>query len=166
MVGMIPRQDLPFKDVKGCWLTQSLFYECRRDNIYKPLYTLKDDDYKGFISIKKKYFELNDPTEYLIATTYFGGWEHWKQLCDAQFFSYYVNLWREELEIKQKCEMLRNLYEDPDQSFFVKKFLINKEYEVKRGRPSKEEIAKNNRINSNVNSQIENDFKVLKLNEK
>lgn len=155
-----------FKCARGTWLTQSLFYECYRSNEgYPPLYTFKDNDHKGMLSIKKIYLALEDPTEYRVATEYFGGWEHWKVLTNCNFLKPYLNQWRDELEIKLKCKELQKLLQDEDKNFVVSKFLINREWEVKRGRPSKEELARKERINDRVNQQIDNDFKLI-INEK
>ncbi len=159
---MIPKPTNKFKDEKGRWLTQAIFYECYRDNeTYPPIYTLKEDDYKGFKSIKKIYLSLEDPTEYKLATKYLGGWEHWKCICECTFFKPHVAAWREELEIKMKCKELEEIINDPNKTFVAKKFLINKEWEVKRGRPSKEELARKDRVNSVVNLQLEKDFKLI-----
>lgn len=168
---MIEKQVHKFKDEKGKWRTQSLFYEAylksEVSEKYPPIYTLKDADYKKFISIKAIYLSLEDPTEYRIATEYFGGWDHWKTLCATVWFGKHIEEWREELEIKMKCKYIQKIKELSDTTGAVakdaSKFIINKEWETKRGRPSKEEVEKRNRIDSNVKEQIEADFKLLNI---
>lgn len=160
-----------FKDNVGKWFTQSLFLETKygaNSDVCAPIFTLKDNDYKGLISLKRVYLELRDPTEYRIATEWLGGWQHWKALCSSVWFMKNLTVWREELEVKMKAENLKKMYEIAQSSGAVAKdaakFFINREWEVKRGRPSKEEKARQLRINSQVTEQVENDFKLLNLN--
>lgn len=163
-----------FKDEKGRWLTMSLFYETysnldTRAN-YPPLYTIKDEDYNGLLSIRKKYLELRDPSEYKIATQYFGGWEHWKVLNTNKWLSNHVNSWREELEVIIRCGALEKMQElatsDKAIAKDALKFMINREWEVRRGRPSKDEKERQLRIESDINAQVDSDFKLLNLNER
>lgn len=163
-----------FKDDKGRWRTLSLFYESYRSEDvserYPYIYTLKDHDYDELISIKKLYIAMEDPTEYRIATEYFGGWEHWKVLCAAKWFQVHLEIWREELEVKMKCKAIAKVLELSNSTGAVakdaSKFIVNKEWEVKRGRPSKGEIERQKRISSNISQQIDSDFKLLNLNER
>lgn len=164
-----------FKDNLGRWLSKSLFYESYtaedRAEKYPYMFTLKDEEFKGLPSLKQIYLSLEDPTEYRIATEYLGGWEHWKSLLESKWFAVHVANWREELEVKMKCKGLLKIMELSETTGAVAKdatkFLINREWEPKRGRPSKIEIEKQTRINSNVSRQLEDDFNnIFKLNER
>lgn len=159
-----------FKDKQGRWHTQALFRESYKEFAdMKPLYTLKDDDYEGLPSIKKAYLNFKDPTGYRVATELLGGWEHWKKLCGLQWFQLHLQEWEEELEIKLKCEGIKRMIEfstgEDSKAKDATKFLINKEWEQKRGRPSKEEKERYNKINEKVSDAVNSDFELLKMYE-
>jgi len=165
--------DSKFKDKQGRWRTASLFYESymiKELPDYSPMYTLKDTEYQGLPSIKEAYLMYKDPTGYKVAKELLGGWEHWKVLTGLKWFNAHLKAWEEELEVSLKYEGIQKLLElsrgDKAIAKDAAKFIVNKEWEVKRGRPTKEDIEKQNRISSNVNNQIESDFKLLNLNEK
>jgi len=66
-----------YKGTAGHWLGKNLFFETCQGNYTKVLYTLKSEDkeWKGktYIAIRNVYMAIADPTEYTIATEYFGG---------------------------------------------------------------------------------------------
>lgn len=90
-------------DKMGRYLTQGLFYETRSEG-YSPLFTLKDYDYQvgsvTYISLKRLYLEIADPTEYKFATEVFGNWNQWLAITNSGMLMEYITKWREELEIK------------------------------------------------------------------
>lgn len=94
----------PFKDSRNRYLTRSLFVETKTD-LCEPIFTLDSkEDYDGYISVYRLYMEADDPTEYTVAMRMLGDLEHWKLLCDRDFFSPYVALWRDELQAKIRSE--------------------------------------------------------------
>ena len=101
-----------FKTEQGTWITQSLFIEIG----YKTklaVFTLDDNDreYKGnpYTSLKKLYLDLQDPTEYEFATTYLGGWGHWKRMCSNGMLKPHIEEWREELQLKLKAQGVKSM---------------------------------------------------------
>ena len=96
-----------FKTEQGTWVTQSLFLEIG----YKldlAVFTLADEDkeYKGktYPSLKRLYLEMEDPTEYLFATTHLGGWGHWKRMLKNKILAQHIEEWQEELQLKLKAQ--------------------------------------------------------------
>ena len=161
----------PFRDKQNRWHTQALFFECyKKIEGFKPRFTLRDTEYKGLPSMKESYLAFEDPTGYRVATELLGGWEHWKKLCSLAWFKVHLTQWEEELEVKMKCAGIRKMVEfsEGDKSIAkdATKFIINREWETKRGRPSKAEVERQTRIDSSVNEDINNDFKLLRLDEK
>ncbi len=151
-----------FRDATtGRWLTQSLFLEIG----YKPqaLYTLKDDDheYKGKVypSIKKLYMECNDPTEYTVATKHFGGLQHWLRIADNKMIAEHINAWRYELELKMRCEGIRNAAIAAEKgNWQAAKWFASRGWESKgAGRPSKDAIKRQQDFESKAAAIVKKD---------
>lgn len=130
---------------------KQLFFEQQMSDKSSVVYTLKDHDHEGFPSLYKAYMETDDPTEYLFATQYLDGWDHWEMLCQCTWFKPYLSRWRRELEIKHRAlalQRIKTLASDPTSKDFhqANKFLVNAGWEenskTKRGRPSKDEVTK------------------------
>jgi hypothetical protein len=68
--------------------TQSLFIETKNPNYPAP-FTLKDEDHKGAMSMRRKYLDIADPTEYSTAIALLGplGWKHWMLLTQCEWFA-------------------------------------------------------------------------------
>lgn len=99
-----------FKDVKGCWRTQSLFLETNTNETkYPSVFTLESSDTKGRISMKSVYMKAGDPTEYAAAMTIFGSYECWLNLCEAPFFKRHVEAWRKELQRQIKSQAVETI---------------------------------------------------------
>lgn len=156
------------KDVNGRYLIQGLFLEERYDP-EQAIFTYDGEDklYKGkqFISMKNRYLEWSDPTEYQFAIYWLYDWPHWKRLCANKVVSRHIDKWRDELYIKLRSEGINtmvNLAVDKD-SYQAAKYLADCGWDVnKRGRPTKEEvegaIAKRAEEQENWNA----DLKILK----
>ena len=132
-----------FKDVRSVYRTKSLFWETRHPD-YPVLFTLKEHDLlldEGITipSLKQIYMSLNDPEEYRIATEVFTSLNHWRHLSNLVWFSPYLELWREELEVKVRAEALLQLRLQSSKSTSAAQFLAKAQWKEKRGRPSKEE---------------------------
>jgi hypothetical protein len=112
------------------------------------LYTLKDHDYRGYPSLKRLYLEDRDVTEYLFATRYFDGWNHWEQLAKTAWLSPYVAQWRNELALLLEAEQIDRLIATSagtsKEAFAAQKYLADKfgRKVITRGRPSKEEVSR------------------------
>jgi len=150
----------------GNWRTQSLFLELG----YTPhaVYTLKEDDYeykgKTFPSIKKLYLELGDPTEYEFANTYLGGWEHWSRIFNNKLMTDRVEMWRQELELKLRCEGIKEaLQQSRDGNWQAAKWVADRGWEKKAGRPSKADKKKQLEFENQADNVVNADFTRLGL---
>ena len=135
-----------FKNASGTHFLKALFFETAlepdRDYV---LYTLKQEDHRGYPSLHRLFVEENDPTEYLFAIKYFASWTHWKMVKECNWFKPYYEAMKEELELKIKAKALVDLMkakEDPRNTVQVNRYLIEHGWdkEDKRGRPSKEKV--------------------------
>jgi len=135
----------------GAPLTLALFYETAVHSTDRVLYTLRDEDYAGFPSLKRLYMEMADPIEYDFALKYFYGWEQWEKITSTQWFSEYITQWRKELAIKLKSDALKRVMEEAQDksrknNYNANRFLIDKGWLDKEthkgpvGRPKKQEI--------------------------
>lgn len=141
------------KDKQGRYRTRSLFWEYRVDG-YDPVFTLKEYDYKGYISLRKKYLEIADPTEYKFATRMFGSWEHWDRIKDVPWFNELLTEWRNELKVRLSSDVFHRMQDLAKKNagspqgmgadkFIFDNFVKDKDTSKpapKRGRPSKEEV--------------------------
>ncbi len=112
-----------YKDKEGRFRTESLFEEMTRNSeerraLYPPVFTLKEHDIekdgKTYKSLLNIYLETKDPTEYRFANEVFGSYEHWKKLCSLTWFNKIVEVWRETLEVKLRCEGIQKMMENTD----------------------------------------------------
>ena len=108
-----------FKDVRGVYRTESLFYETISTSSkanYKPLYTLKDQPHKGLPSVYEIYNQSVD--EYEAAMAICGSMAHWKKLCNLKWFmegreGVFRGLaaWREEMKARDQSLAKKTLME-------------------------------------------------------
>ena len=167
---------IEFKDSIGRWKTTGMFLEGSTNGYNQDApYTMKSSDhkYKGkeYKSIHKIYVELEDPTEYRIATEYFGGWQHWKKICESPIMQPHIETMREELNVKLRAKgiaIVKNDATDAESKTAVQsaKWLSNRgwaeETEKKRGRPSKEEVEGEKRKIAQQAKEFEDDFARIK----
>lgn len=143
-----------FLDNMGKPLTQSLFLEVGYSDF--SVFTLKDDDYlykgKTMISLKKKFLEMADPTEYEFATTYLLGWSHWKRMNENKVLRKHFDEWREELEYKMRCRGVKAIIDGAAQgNFQAAKFLVDKGWDKRAaGRPSKAEVEREKEFQARI----------------
>ncbi len=137
------------KSEGGIWLTRSLFLETAVADDAKKyvLFTLKDENYEGYQSFPNIYFALteNDPTEYEMAITLFGSWEHWLAVSESSTLKPVVAKLREEKNVKQKSKaikyMLNEVAAKSNSSFQAAKLLLTKPWEDKEANTVKGRAA-------------------------
>lgn len=134
------------KDEKGRYIVQGLFLEDR----YNPdmaIFTFdgEDKEYKGktFISLKKRFLEESDPTEYAFATKWCYDWKHWKRMCNNKVLIKHIEEWREELNLALAAEGVLTMIDlgTDGKHYQAAKWLADNGWSKnERGRPSKEQI--------------------------
>lgn len=154
-------------DSMGRPLTQTLFLEVGYSS--EAVYTLKEIDHvyngKCYPSIKRLYLEMEDPTEYDFAVTYFLGWKHWNRICANKLLLKHIEEWREELELKLRSRAIRQAMQAAASSggnFQAAKWLADRGWANKgAGRPSKDEVEREARIREQIDDEFNGD--VLRL---
>ena len=151
-----------FVDDRGRYKTLSLFLEIAYDR--DAIYTLKDYDHdyndKTYISLKRLFLEIADPTEYTFSTKYLAGWEHWQKICNNKVLAQHIEKWRTELEMKLRSEAVRTIYgQSRKGSVTAAKWLAERGWDDRpAGRPSKAEIEKQTKIIQDVQNEFEQDY--------
>jgi len=135
----------------GRLLTRSLFWEHSHGTGYRPLFTYTREyefehkfERKSYriVPLKRLYFDIADPTEYLFAMEVFLTWDQWCRVSNDQKFKHTLERWREELPLYIRAIGMKNqleLAKDGDRS--AGQFLAKKSWEQKAGRPTKAQRA-------------------------
>jgi len=165
-----------YKDKEGRYRTLSLFKETitasAKASGYEPAYTLKNEDKRyGLPSFKRAYIESEDPTGYTAAMELLGSWDHWVKIFENKRFAEEKVGWDEEMEVRIRSKALKSISATSalggPQSMSASKFLADKGWEIKRGRPSKAEVARQRKIHSGITKELaEDEERILHLTEK
>lgn len=151
---------MQFKDSRGRPLTQGLFLEIGYSTEFAE-YTLKDEDFeyegKLYPSLKRLYLEMSDPVEYNFATTHLGSWEQWQRISNNKILKKYIDPWRKELELKLRSEAVAEVikFSKTDKGFQAAKWLADKGFDKRAGRPSKEEIEAEKRFQTRIHDDFD-----------
>lgn len=150
-----------FKDSGGRFITQSLFLEYQY-NTDMAVYTLDEEDkeYKGVVypSLKKLYLNSEDVHEYTFAKAHLYSWSHWLRLLDNKWCRKHIDEWREELEVAVASKGVQDILDLAEGgNFQAAKYAADRQWNKRRGRPSKEEIAKDKRIEERIANEFEDD---------
>ena len=167
-----------YKDDIGHYRTQSLFWELRHgvDTIkYPPVYTTKDEDIERdgveYKSLKKIYMSYDHIPgfEYEFALEHLGSWDHWNKLANDTIpeLKNMIQSWRDELDIRLKAHGLKALIhasrDNDAKGVQASKYLVEKGYIQKRGRPSKEEVDRELKANTKLKKEFESDLERIGL---
>lgn len=165
------------KDDYGRYRTASLFWELRRSaddrsERYPPMFSLKDADFEHdgvmYPSLKKIYMSYDHIPgfEYDFALDIFGSWDHWEKL-QKSVVADHIKAWRTELEIRIKAEAMKTVLaqsRDREKGLAAARALLGEEHRgTKRGRPSKEEKARQLKIEAGVRETLSEDMERLGL---
>lgn len=147
----------------GVPLTQGLFLEIGYGEF--AVFTLKDDDYdyngKVYISLKKRYLEMEDIGEYEFATTHLLGWAHWQRMCANKQILKHIEEWRYELELKLRSRAIKAVVKKTftEQGINAAKWIAEKGWDKgKVGRPSKQEEEREKRLQSELDVDWTGDY--------
>jgi hypothetical protein len=124
-----------FKDKVNRWLTTGLFKETAVGNKDFAIMTLEEG--------RQRFVDLADMTGYKFSQKYLGGYSHWKAL-EASSFAPHIEDWREELEVKIRCEGLERISQEASEGHYqANKFLVDRGWDTRSaGRPTKLEVEK------------------------
>lgn len=162
----------PMKDSKGCWFTQSLFIEWKREGC-PAKWTIYEQDYivdgKTYPSLKKLFLAYDHVpgNEYEFALEVIGSWEHWQVLTKSKRLGEFISAWREELEVKTRAKAIKSIIstslENTSAGATASKWLAEKGYAPKRGRPTKAEKAGYIKQETSLEKEIEGDLERVGL---
>lgn len=151
------------KDSMGRPMTQSLFLEIGY-HTDRAVYTLKDEDHEfegnTYLSLKRLFLEMEDPTEYEFANTYLLGWQHWQRLNANKALSKHFEEWREELELQLRAQGIRAIIDQSadEKGFQAAKWLADRGWDKKAaGRPSKHDKKREERMEARLNEEFTGD---------
>jgi len=146
------------KDTIGNFRTLSLFYETNiTEN--EAIFTLKDEDYtvngKTYMSMKQLYLSFDDPTEWEFVQSVLGNWRHWQKLLGNKRIREYIDQWRMELEIKLRSNAVKQMVKHSKNRDGAAKWLAEGSWKGKRGRPSKDEVEREKKIQAGIEQDLD-----------
>lgn len=150
-----------FKNSAGAWYIQALFYEYGYGNLDIVKFALSFEDkikdgvtYPGFY---QAYLDLEDPTEYLVATKLFGGLDHWDRIANSKVIGPHVQKCREWLALKLRSKGMEKIISQAEESFQAAKYLVDQSW---LPRSEKNRLSKaNSKVDKKVVSLFEEDMK-------
>lgn len=167
------------KSTNGRRVLRSLFLETVHQevaelDVVKPLFTLKEynveKDGVTLYSLKNIYFSYDHIPgyEYEFAKDVFNSWEHWVMLTESSSgVSSAIASWREELTIKLQAKAFSSLFKtalfEGAKGTPAARFLAERGWEAKRGRPSKDEVTRERKIAAGVDKEVQDDLNRLGL---
>lgn len=107
---------------------------------------------------------MEDPTEYKFASTYLGGWQHWKRMKNNKGINELYEEWKEEAEIKIRALGVRSAIDMAldGKSFAAAKWLAEAGYEKRgAGRPTKQDVVRATRIEAGIKDEVGDDWERL-----
>jgi hypothetical protein len=158
-----------YTDKMGRFHTRALFVETISAELLakgiKPIYSLNGDP--KYLDIHEIFINSNDPTGYTFAIRAFDSWEHLKHLRTLSWFNRHYNMWLEELEVKMRADAIRELSEigqtAGSRGITALKYIADKGWEKKRGRPSKEEIEREKKQDAMIKQELSDDADRINL---
>lgn len=153
-----------FVNSNGEHMTSGLFWETALNDRTMACYTFKEYDMekngKTIYSIYSRYMDEADVTEYEFAKKYFVNWFQWEQICKSPLCQPYIERMREELSVKLRSQAIRNIItlSKDEKGFQAAKYIVEKKWELKRGRPSKAEKKKVMKEETRFADEIDKDL--------
>jgi hypothetical protein len=162
----------------GRRILRSIFYDAMSSSAssgdtVEAFFTLKDHNVvrndKTFWSLKNIYLNYDHIPgfEYEFAMDVFGDWDHWCLLADSEGIRDHVQSWRDELTVRLQAKamkaMLKTALYEGAKGTPAAKFIADRGWEVKRGRPSKAEVERERKIQAGISEDIAEDMLRLGL---
>lgn len=145
-------EQLTTKDSAGRVATSSMFKQ------YNKRGTECIEDWR------ERFVATLDPTEYAGAIELVGSWSAWTRLKKnwPSFQKLHLDDWLDEIEVRMKSLAMRSLIMEAQKevgSGNAAKFIAEGKYKEKRaGRPTKAEVARRTKIDSELDSRIKADL--------
>ena len=158
-------------DQSNNFRTQSLFVEVGGYNEF-VLMTLTEHpkEYNGRVlpSLHTIYMEESDLTEYAVAMRVFGSWSHWEKILQNKKILKHIEKYRTELEVKVRSEAVRALVHtastEGSKGTTAAKYIAEKGWEKRKaGAPSKEEKARELKVQTKITDEVKEDMERLGL---
>ena len=159
------------KDAGGRF-RMNVFHEFNKEahDDYPPLYTMREQPFRGLPSAYLIY--MTSDSEYEAAIKLLGSWQHWKRFWgNKQFMGGMqgqawegLTAWREEKEIRDAAKAYLQLKASAEMgSVPAQKQVFDSNTKVKRGRPSKAEVAAKAEEHAQLTKDMKDDLKRIKL---
>lgn len=161
-----------FHNDQNILYTNALFKELDVQNLGVYMFTLGFEDLvedgKLIPSIRKAYLELEDPTEYEVATKFFQSWAHWKKVRESSRLQTHIDEWREELEVRMRSKGLQGIMEKMyTGDYQASKYLADKGWvDKKRGAPSAVEKVSRARKDAKVLGLVDSHWERMNKKER
>lgn len=166
-----------YLDRGGRYRTSSLFSDEIKQHVadagYEPVWSFRGRDDSGLECFKDIYMSYSDPTEYQFAMDTLGDWKHWEYLQTLQWFMKELSQWREEMEVKLRSMAIQSMIvtaaTEGSKGTTAAKWLATKGWTDEgkgRGRPSKEEVERERKIQARIKDDLKEDATRLGLGTK
>ena len=145
-----------FKDTMGRYVTTGFFKETAGPNKSFVAMTIEE--------ARQRFMKCDDILGIDFADKHLGGYRHWKAIQASPVMQPYVAEWKEELEIRLRSKQLKRIAVLSDEGQFqAAKFLMDRGWEKRAaGKPSKEEVVRETRVQSNIAKGFKEDFARIK----
>lgn len=150
----------------------NLFYEFNtsRHEEYPPLYTMREQEWKGLPSAYRIYMASH--SEYEAAMKLVGSWNHWQRLLKIPTFMdgpreamnwSGLHQWREEKEIQDRAQAYVQLKDNAQEGNVQAQKMIFDGFDKKRGRPSSAEVKRKAEEMARDAKDLKDDLKRVRL---
>lgn len=116
---------------------------------------------------RKRFVATLDPTEYTGGVELLGSWADWERFKRSwpSFQRLYLDDWLDEIEVRLRSLAIKSLADDALKgSSASSKFLAEGKYKDKKaGRPTKEAITRQTKIDARLDKEVANDIERLGL---
>lgn len=158
-----------YTDKMGRFMTRSLFVETilKEQSLkgIKPMYTLTG--VKGFTDVHEMYVNSADPTGYSFAIEAFESWDHFLHLSSLSWFRKHLASWESELEVKIRSKGMKALMKtattEGSRGTTAAKYIADAGWKTKRGRPSKEDVEREQIQQARIKEDLGDDAKRMNL---
>jgi hypothetical protein len=121
----------------------------------EPLMTLREYEVDGLPSMHTMFMEDKDITGYATCMRTVGVWRHWKKMWANKKLKPHMDAWVEELEVWMMADGIKKMRNS--QSPAAAKYLVEKGWDKKAGRPSKADINKQARAQALLDNDLADD---------